>query len=34
MVNWDAKNLPLANNSVDKIVSNWPFGKKIGTHNK
>lgn len=28
---WDARNLPLADRSVTKVVSNLPFGKQIGT---
>lgn len=31
---WDATKLPLDNNSVNKIVSNLPFGRKIGTHDE
>ena len=27
---WDAQNLPLGSNTVDKIVSNLPFGETIG----
>ena len=29
---WDATHLPLADNSVDKVVSNLPFGRQVGTH--
>lgn len=28
---WDARKLPLADESVDRIISNPPFGKQIGT---
>jgi tRNA (guanine6-N2)-methyltransferase len=28
---WDARQLPLADDSVDRILCNPPFGKKIGT---
>ena len=27
---WDARNLPLGDGSVDRVVCNLPFGKKIG----
>ena len=29
---WDATHLSLADNSVDKVVSNLPFGRQVGTH--
>jgi 23S rRNA G2445 N2-methylase RlmL len=29
---WDATQLPLKDEEVDKIVCNLPFGKQIGTH--
>jgi 23S rRNA G2445 N2-methylase RlmL len=29
---WDAGRLPLAPRSVDKIATNLPFGKKVGSH--
>lgn len=29
---WDARKLPLKNNSVDKVVCNLPFGRQIGSH--
>ena len=32
LVNWDAKRLPLADASVDKLVSNLPWGRRIGSH--
>jgi 23S rRNA G2445 N2-methylase RlmL len=28
---WDAAGLPLADHSVDKVVTNMPFGRQIGT---
>jgi tRNA (guanine6-N2)-methyltransferase len=28
---WDARKLPLQDSSVDRIISNPPFGKQIGT---
>src|SRR3984885_15431428 len=31
---WDATALPLENNSVDKIVSNLPWGMKHGSHSE
>jgi len=31
VMRWDATNLPLRNGSVDVIVTDLPFGKKIGT---
>jgi 23S rRNA G2445 N2-methylase RlmL len=31
MCNWDAARLPLADCSVDRIVSNPPFGKQLGS---
>ena len=30
--NWDAAKLPLGNSSVDKIVTNLPWGVRYGTH--
>lgn len=32
LANWDAKRLPLADSSVDKLVSNLPWGRRIGSH--
>lgn len=29
---WDARSLPLENESVTRIISNLPFGKQIGSH--
>jgi len=29
---WDATSLPLRDGSVDRLVSNLPFGEQIGTH--
>lgn len=29
---WDARELPLADESVTKIITNLPFGKQIGSH--
>jgi tRNA G10 N-methylase Trm11 len=31
LLRWDARQLPLADASVDRIVSNPPFGKQLGT---
>ena len=28
---WDARQLPLENASIDKVATNLPFGKQIGT---
>ncbi|MFN2106459.1 MAG: methyltransferase domain-containing protein [Candidatus Promineifilaceae bacterium] len=28
---WDAANLPLEDNTIDKVATNLPFGKKIGS---
>ncbi|ESO12385.1 hypothetical protein HELRODRAFT_62761 [Helobdella robusta] len=30
--NWDACHIPLKNSSVDVIVSDLPFGKRVGSH--
>jgi 23S rRNA G2445 N2-methylase RlmL len=30
--NWDAAKLPLGDSSVDKIVTNLPWGVRYGTH--
>ena len=30
VIKWDARRLPLASGSVDKVATNPPFGKKIG----
>lgn len=32
LANWDGKRLPLADASVDKLVSNLPWGRRIGSH--
>jgi 23S rRNA G2445 N2-methylase RlmL len=29
---WDARRLPLRSNSLDTVICNLPFGKKIGSH--
>lgn len=34
VIHWDARQLPLANQSVDAIVSNPPFGKQLGDPTK
>lgn len=34
MAVWDIFNMPLQNRSVDKVVCNLPFGKKIGSRSK
>ncbi|MGQ9631170.1 MAG: methyltransferase domain-containing protein [bacterium] len=31
---WDARDLPLPDGSVDKVVCNPPFGRRIGTHSE
>lgn len=33
LARWDARRLPLANESVDRILSNPPFGKQLGDPN-
>lgn len=30
--NWDAKNIPLGEKSVIKIVANLPYGRRVGSH--
>lgn len=30
LILWDALNIPLSNNTIDKVVSNIPFGKQTG----
>lgn len=32
LVQWDARHLPLRTDSVDKIVCNLPWGRRIGSH--
>ncbi len=32
LANWDGRRLPLADASVDKLVSNLPWGRRIGSH--
>ena len=32
IVRWDAGRLPLSGESVDRIVSNPPFGRRVGSH--
>ncbi len=34
LYNWDATNLPLDDNSINKIVVDMPFGIRSGEHNK
>lgn len=31
LMRWDARRLPLANESIDRVISNPPFGKQLGT---
>ncbi|MBD3176866.1 MAG: methyltransferase domain-containing protein [Armatimonadia bacterium] len=31
---WDCRELPLARSSVDRIVSDLPFGRRVGSHQK
>lgn len=32
LVQWDARDLPLASESVDNIVCNLPWGRRVGSH--
>lgn len=32
LVQWDARNLPLPRRSVDRVISNLPWGRRIGSH--
>ena len=32
LLRWDARNLPLRSGTVDKVATNPPFGKRLGTH--
>ena len=32
LLRWDAGRLPLASGSVDRLATNLPFGKKVGSH--
>lgn len=34
LTKWDARRLPLASGSVDKVASNLPFGKRIGNRHE
>jgi 23S rRNA G2445 N2-methylase RlmL len=32
LLNWDARKLPLAGGSVDSVICNMPWGRRIGSH--
>jgi len=32
LLRWDARSLPLRSGSVDKVATNPPFGKQLGSH--
>jgi 23S rRNA G2445 N2-methylase RlmL len=32
LAQWDARRLPLGDQSVDRVISNLPWGRRIGSH--